>query len=78
METPAPGLKEFLNEITSDDGRHLSFPEPVNAHTHCADGGLKVGKGVSLESLVAPPNGLKHRYLRDTADDVLIAGIRDY
>ena len=35
----------------------------VNAHTHCADYGLKVPPGLSVEELVAPPNGLKHRYL---------------
>jgi hypothetical protein len=35
----------------------------VNAHTHCADYGLKVPPGLSLEKLVAPPEGLKHRYL---------------
>lgn len=38
----------------------------VNMHTHCADYGLKVPPGLSLEELVAPPDGLKHRYLRST------------
>ncbi len=35
----------------------------VNAHTHCGDYGLKVPPGLTLEELVAPPGGLKHRYL---------------
>ena len=44
----------------------------VNGHTHCADYGLSIPAGMSLEELVAPPNGLKHRYLRESPDDVLI------
>jgi cytosine/adenosine deaminase-related metal-dependent hydrolase len=35
----------------------------VNGHTHCADYGLRIPPGMSMEELVAPPNGLKHRYL---------------
>jgi len=45
----------------------------VNAHTHCGDYGLKVPKGLSLEELVAPPDGLKHRYLSSLDED----GLRD-
>ena len=39
----------------------------VNMHTHCADYGLDVPPGLSLEELVAPPDGLKHRYLRSAS-----------
>lgn len=43
---------------------HADFiVDMVNAHTHCADYGLKVPPGLFLEELVAPPDGLKHRYL---------------
>ncbi len=38
----------------------------VNMHTHCADYGLTIPDGMSLTDLVAPPDGLKHRYLRET------------
>jgi cytosine/adenosine deaminase-related metal-dependent hydrolase len=39
------------------------FPGAVNAHTHCADYGLEVPDGLSIEELVAPPDGLKHKFL---------------
>lgn len=50
----------------------------MNCHTHVADAGLKVPKGISLEDLVAPPNGLKHRYLRDTPDSELVRSIQRF
>ena len=43
----------------------------VNGHTHCADYGLSIPPGIGLEELVAPPDGLKHRYLRESSEDVL-------
>ena len=54
------------------------FPGVVNAHTHCADYGLRAPPGMSLEELVAPPDGLKHRYLRETPPDVLSGSMRRF
>ncbi len=51
--------------------RGFIAPRPVNAHTHCADGGADVPPGIGIEELVAPPHGLKHRYLRETPADEL-------
>jgi cytosine/adenosine deaminase-related metal-dependent hydrolase len=49
----------------SDD---VVIPSFVNAHTHLGDSIAKeAGRGLSLEELVAPPDGLKHRLL-DRAD----------
>ncbi len=45
------------------DFNAIFIKDMVNAHTHCGDYGLKVPEGLSIEELVAPPNGLKHRYL---------------
>lgn len=42
-------------------------PGTVNCHTHMGDAGLSLCRRYSLEELVAPPDGLKHRYL-DNAD----------
>lgn len=56
----------------------LIIPPQVNGHTHCADGGLKVAPGISLEDLVAPPDGLKHIYLQNTADEFLKNSMRQY
>jgi len=50
----------------------------VDCHTHCADYGLKVPAGMSLQELVAPPDGLKHRYLREAPRVVLEASMREF
>jgi len=56
----------------------LIMKPPINAHTHCGDAGLKVKDGMSFEELVAPPNGLKHRYLRETSEDAIRDSMMDY
>jgi len=38
-------------------------PGLINCHTHAGDAGLQIDEKMSLEELVAPPKGLKHRYL---------------
>jgi len=44
----------------------IVLPAFVNAHTHIGDSIAKeAGEGLSLEELVAPPDGLKHRLLRE-------------
>ena len=48
------------------------IPALIDTHTHCADAGVKPEPGMTLEELVAPPDGLKHRYLRETPRDVLV------
>jgi len=53
-------------------------PGLVNGHTHAADGGLRIPPGMPLEDLVAPPDGLKHRYLRETPAEVLKGSMREY
>ncbi|MGM0449097.1 MAG: amidohydrolase family protein [Methanobacteriota archaeon] len=48
--------------VESDD---VTLPAFVNAHTHIGDSIAKeAGEGLSLDELVAPPDGLKHRLLR--------------
>jgi cytosine/adenosine deaminase-related metal-dependent hydrolase len=64
-------------EETTTDSASIVCPAFVNAHTHIADSIVKeAGGGLSLEALVAPPDGLKHRRLRaaDRAD--LVAAMR--
>lgn len=53
------------------DARGIVLTDVVNCHTHCADFGLSIPQGLSLEELVAPPYGLKHRYLRDASREEL-------
>lgn len=52
--------------------------DALNAHTHCADYGLDIPAGLSLEELVAPPNGLKHRYLSNASDSDLIGNMERF
>lgn len=55
------------------DASGFILTDILNMHTHCADYGLRIPSGMSLEDLVAPPDGLKHRYLR-TAPESEIRG----
>jgi len=56
----------------------LVTPPMVNSHSHCADAGLKIPPGITLEELVAPPNGLKHAYLKELDETTLKENIRRY
>lgn len=48
-------------------------PAFVNAHTHIGDSVAKeAGEGLTLDELVAPPDGLKHQILRATSREELI------
>ncbi|GGM54628.1 cytosine/adenosine deaminase-related metal-dependent hydrolase [Halarchaeum rubridurum] len=60
--------------VESDD---VVLPAFVNAHTHIGDSIAKdAGRGLSLEELVAPPDGLKHRLLREADRAELVEGMR--
>ncbi|PCR89542.1 amidohydrolase family protein [Natrinema ejinorense] len=66
------GRIEAIEEVAveSDD---IVLPAFVNAHTHIGDSIAKeAGGGLTLEELVAPPDGLKHRLLRDASRDELV------
>ncbi|RQG96482.1 amidohydrolase family protein [Natrarchaeobius chitinivorans] len=75
--------------VVGDDGRIASIEEEsvessdivvpafVNAHTHIGDSIAKeAGRGLSLEELVAPPDGLKHRLLREATEAQLVDAMR--
>ncbi|RQH01983.1 amidohydrolase family protein [Natrarchaeobius oligotrophus] len=64
-------------EEASVDGSDIVAPAFVNAHTHIGDSIAKeAGRGLSLEELVAPPDGLKHRLLREASREDLLEGMR--
>ncbi|MFC7239935.1 amidohydrolase family protein [Saliphagus sp. GCM10025317] len=70
------GRIEAIEEETveSDD---VVLPAFVNAHTHIGDSIAKeAGGGLTLEELVAPPDGLKHRLLRDASREELVSAVR--
>ena len=55
--------------------RGLIVPTFVNAHTHIADYIVPVDPAMTLEELVAPPKGLKHRMLEQARPEDLIRGM---
>ena len=56
----------------------LVIPAPVNAHTHVGDAGLCLDRRYSLEELVAPPNGMKHRFLSETSREELVSSMKAF
>ena len=74
------GTIELIEGPSKDvpDIRGVIVPSLVNAHTHCADAGVRPEPGMPLEELVAPPDGLKHRYLRNVSRDTLIGDMRSF
>ena len=59
------------------DAKGLIVPTFVNAHTHIADYLVPVDPSLSLEDLVAPPDGLKHRCLNNASSEELIGSMRE-
>ncbi len=63
-------------EDDPSDSTDIICPAFVNAHTHVGDSIAKeAGAGLTLTELVAPPDGLKHRLLRNASRDELIEAI---
>lgn len=64
-------------EEAAVDSDAIILPAFVNAHTHIGDAIAKeAGAGLTLEELVAPPDGLKHRLLEEASRDDLVAAMR--
>jgi cytosine/adenosine deaminase-related metal-dependent hydrolase len=65
-----------VEEATVESG-DIVLPAFVNAHTHIGDSVAKeAGAGLSLDELVAPPDGLKHQLLRAADRSEMIAAMR--
>jgi len=71
-------IAEVCEESGSVDARAHGIVMPcfVNAHTHIGDSVLKDPQVTDLVSLVQPPDGLKHRVLRDTSTHDLTSAMR--
>ncbi len=54
----------------------LVIPGLWNAHTHLGDAIVTQELRGSIEDLVAPPNGLKHRILAKAKDEAVVAAMR--
>jgi len=65
-------IKNFINY----DG--IIIPPLINAHTHIGDNVIKdIGINKTLDELVKPPDGLKHKFLNSCDDKTLIYGMLD-
>ncbi len=67
-------LEERLNPSAEVKGWIL--PKTVNCHTHLGDAFIIPPKGCTLEELVAPPDGLKHRLLKSVGAEEQISCMR--
>jgi cytosine/adenosine deaminase-related metal-dependent hydrolase len=64
-------------EQVETESTDVVCPAFVNAHTHIGDSIAKeAGSGLSLDELVAPPDGLKHRLLRAASSEEKAAAMR--
>ncbi|MEA1966340.1 MAG: chlorohydrolase, partial [Euryarchaeota archaeon] len=67
-----------IAEICEEPGRvdalahGIVLPAFVNAHTHIGDSVLKDPEITDIASLVRPPDGLKHRVLKETSTHDLV------
>ncbi|MEM4781223.1 MAG: amidohydrolase family protein [Halalkalicoccus sp.] len=84
-----PEFTPVEGRVVCEDGRIVAVEEAataserivapafVNAHTHIGDSIAKeAGRGLTLEELVAPPDGLKHRLLRESDRGEMVRAIR--
>ena len=69
---------EERSDVKPDNCRAsgIIMPALINAHTHLGDSIIKDVPFGSLDTLVKPPHGLKHRALRDAAPKALIEAMR--
>lgn len=56
----------------------IVIPSFINGHTHCADGLAPMNLNSGLIETVAPPQGLKHRYLNSASDTELRSSMMDF
>ncbi len=63
-------------DVPSAVARGIVVPTFVNSHTHLADFIVPINLSLSLEEMVAPPTGLKHRVLESVPRRIQAAGMK--
>ena len=58
------------------DFKGIILPTLFNAHVHTGDGFIRPLEGMRLEEIVAPPDGLKHRMLRETPPSQVLESMK--
>jgi cytosine/adenosine deaminase-related metal-dependent hydrolase len=70
-------ITEFGEGKTKNvDFEGIIVPTFVNSHTHIADSVIQKEIKGAIEDVVAPPDGLKHRILRETPKETLIESMK--
>ncbi len=67
---------EFRSGETGDAHPGVVVPAFANAHTHLGDAFIRDPPQGSLRDLVAPPDGYKHRRLREASEEEVFEGMR--
>lgn len=76
-------IQEITSEKVSSDNKIdangcIVLPSFINGHTHIGDAvAMDVGDGKSIDEIVKPPNGLKHRILDETSPEDLIHSMKN-
>ena len=77
LEFNSDQILDISSQKTGDplaDG--IVLPLFVNPHTHIGDSFIKANLQGSIEEIVAPPDGLKHRLLDQASDDEIVEGMK--
>lgn len=71
-------LKEtVIGKVGKSSTRSVIIPGLVNAHTHVADSVAYPAPKGTVQEIVGPPDGYKHRRLREVGEDEKAAAISD-
>ena len=76
-------IQEITSKKVSSDNRIdangcIVLPSFINGHTHIGDAvAMDVGDGKSIDEIVKPPHGLKHRILDETSPEDLIQSMKN-
>ena len=63
-------------KVADEVARGIVIPSFTDAHTHLGDAFIRIELGGTLEEIVAPPHGLKHRLLAKADPQEVVMGIR--
>ena len=75
MESGTLVIKE--GPLENSDITGIILPMPVNCHTHLGDAFIQKPEKATVEELVAPPNGLKHRMLAEVDPEEQISAMTE-
>jgi cytosine/adenosine deaminase-related metal-dependent hydrolase len=76
-------IQEITSKKVSSDNRVdangcIVLPSFINGHTHIGDAvAMDVGDGKSIDEIVKPPHGLKHRILDETSPEDLMQSMKN-